>query len=330
MTSLRPCELLRSAFLLLLTSSIILGADYDPLAVSTDDLPRIVDLTVNDLQRQRDIPIRVFIRQDAPAAPVILFSHGLGGSREGSNYLGEHWAARGYVAVFLQHPGSDSAVWTDVPIAQRMRAMRKAAGVRNFMLRVRDVSVVLDQLEKWNKPGDHTLTGRLNLTKVGMSGHSFGAVTTQAVSGQRTGRGKALFTDARITAALIMSPSSPRRGTPQKAFESVSLPWMLMTGTNDMALIGDADMKSRLAVFPALPSGCKYELVLYKAEHSVFTDRALPGDTEPRNPNHHRAILALSTAFWDAYLRNNPDAIEWLDGNGPRSVLEERDAWQRK
>jgi hypothetical protein len=34
----------------------------------------------------------------------------------------------------------------------------------------------------------------------------------------------------------------------------------------------------------------------------VFTERPLPGDREQRNPNHHRAILALRTAFWDAYL----------------------------
>lgn len=72
---------------------------------------------------------------------------------------------------------------------------------------------------------------------------------------------------------------------------------MLMTGTKDTSLIVDADVKSRLAVFTALPPGGKYELVLFGAEHSAFTDRALPGDTEPRNPKHHRVILALSTAF---------------------------------
>lgn len=40
-----------------------------------------------------------------------MFSHGLGGSRSGSAFLGEHWAARSYVAVSLQHPGSDDSVW---------------------------------------------------------------------------------------------------------------------------------------------------------------------------------------------------------------------------
>ncbi|MBW2030925.1 MAG: dienelactone hydrolase [Deltaproteobacteria bacterium] len=328
-TSLGLSDFLGVGCLILLTSVIDHGANYDPLAVPAQVTPRVVDLTVNDHEQQRDIPIRVYLPQAMQAAPVVLFSHGLGGSRKGSSYLGKHWAARGYVTVFLQHPGSDASVWEDIPMGRRMKAMREAANAQNYLLRVKDVPAVLDQLDHWNKTDEHVLAGKLNLTKVGMAGHSFGARTTQAVSGQRF-RGRALFTDPRIDAAVIMSPSRPRRGTPQAAFGKVSIPWMLMTGTKDTAPIGDTDMKSRLAVFPALPPGGKYELVLFGAEHSAFTDRALPSDTETRNPNHHRVILALSTAFWDAYLREDPAARAWLDGDGPESVLESRDAWQRK
>lgn len=320
---------IRISFLLLLASATAYAVDYDPLAVSPDFTPQEMELTVEDKLRGRDIPLRVYLPQAKTAQPVVLFSHGLGGTREGSGYLGKHWAARGYVAVFLQHPGSDASVWTDEAPRRRMQAMREAASLQNVLLRVKDVPAVLDQLERWHKTDGHTIAGRLDLQKVGMSGHSFGAVTTQAVSGQSSDRGKESFADPRITAALIMSPSSPRRGTPEAAFGKVSLPWMLMTGTNDTAWIGGADMESRLAVFPALPCGAKYELVLFGAEHSAFTERALPGDTEARNPNHHRVILALSTAFWDTYLFGNASAQEWLDGDGPRSVLDERDRWQR-
>jgi hypothetical protein len=103
-----------------------------------------------------------------------------------------------------------------------------------------------------------------------------------------------------------------------------------MTGTKDTSAIGSQSVESRLAVFPALPEGRAYEVVLHDAEHSAFTDRGLPGDREPRNPNHHRVILALSTAFWDAYLRGDADARSWLDGDGPRTLLEANDRWQRK
>jgi predicted dienelactone hydrolase len=303
---------------------------YNPLAVSSQVAPEIVDCEVTDGQRQRDIPIRVYLPPVKSPSPVILFSHGLGGSREGSAYLGKHWAARGYVAVFLQHPGSDTSVWKDKPRRKRMAAMREAANRRNFLLRVKDIPTVLDQLERWNKTDEHVLAGKLNLKKIGMSGHSFGAKTTQAVSGQRNKGGREIFTDPRIVAAVVMSPSRPRRGIPQAAFGKVSLPWLLMTGTKDIAPFGNTGMESRLAVYPALPTGGKYELVLHGAEHSVFTERALPMDSEPRNPNHHRAIMALTTAFWDSYLLNDSSAKDWLDGAGPRSVLEKDDTWQMK
>ena len=286
---------------------------------------------MDDSGRQRAIPIRVYLPFSKSPAPVVFFSHGLGGSREGSAYLAEHWSARGYLCVFIQHPGSDTSVWEDKPLGQRMRAMKEAAGAQNFLLRVKDVPAVLDQLDRWNKTVGKALAGRLDLTRVGMAGHSFGAVTAQAVSGQSIGLGKMSFTEPRIKAATIFSPSSPRRGgDPKEAFGNVKIPWMLMTGTKDVAPIGDADVKSRLAVFPALPPGGKYELVLYGAGHSAFTDRALPGDTEKRNPNHHRVILALSTAFWDVWLREDAAARAWLDGDGPRSVLEKDDRWQAK
>jgi predicted dienelactone hydrolase len=307
-----------------------MSVGYDPLAVMTPHVPRTLDVTVADRHRSRDLPILVYLPTGTTAAPVILFSHGLGGSRHGSKYLGEHWARRGYVAVFLQHPGSDDGVWRDRPIAGRMAAMRGAASAANFLLRVKDVPAVLDRLEQWNRQEGHALKGRMDLGRVGMSGHSFGAVTTQAVSGQAFGGLGPLYTDRRIKAAIAFSPSSPRGRPAGQTFGKVAIPWMLMTGTRDTAVIGDATVESRLAVFPALPSGDKYELVLHDAEHSAFADRALPGDRIARNPNHHRAILALSTAFWDAYLGEKPDARRWLQSALARTVLETSDGWQVK
>jgi len=308
----------------------VAASGYDPLAIPGSFAAPTLDLTLHDAARERDVPVRIYLPAEKAPAPVVLFSHGLGGSREGSAYLGRHWAARGYVSVFLQHPGSDTSVWRDQAPGQRMAAMRQAAGRENFLLRVRDVSFVLDRLEVLNASAGEPLAGRLDLARIGMSGHSFGAVTTQAVSGQRMVGGMISFTDRRLKVAIAMSPSSPRDGDAKRAFGEVKIPWMLMTGTRDTAPIGNADVASRLAVYPALPLGGKYELVLDGAEHSAFTDRPLPGDTGKRNPNHHRAILALSTAFLDAWLRGDDAARVWLDGDGPRSVLEKGDRWQRK
>lgn len=323
-------RLLTATFVLLgATSAIQALGDYDPLAVGEVELLAPLELVVEDAGRDREIPLRVYLPAGEAAAPVVLFSHGLGGARTMCAYLGEHWAERGYVAVFLQHPGSDDSVWRDVPLGRRMAAMRSAAGAENFSLRVADVPAVLDQLTRWNAEAGHPLVGRLDMDRVGMSGHSFGAVTTQAVSGQAF-LGQQRFTDPRIKAAIAFSPSTPRQDRADAAFGGVTIPWLLMTGTRDAALIGGQTVESRLAVYPALRAGSKYELVLDGAEHSAFTDRALPGERGERNPNHHRAILALSTAFWDAYLRGDAAAREWLDGDGPRTVLQQADRWQHK
>ena len=328
---------------LLIAGLIMLSAPaqaepYDP----TTRIYKVVtiDTVITDSARQREIPLRLYVPQHHKQSPVILFSHGLGGSKNNNAYLGQHWAARGYIAAFMQHAGSDEAVWKDAKLIERRKKLLRAADANNLLLRLGDVSAVIDQLEAWNthqghglKGHDlksHPLKGRLDLEHIGMSGHSFGAVTTQGVSGQQF-PGKS-FTDTRIDAALMFSPSPPRNNKDKAAtaFSTVSIPWFLMTGTEDGSPLGiDIDPADRLSVFPALPVGDKYQVVFFAAEHSAF------GDTERRlkkkqNPNHHKAILALSIAFWDAYLGGNEEAKRWLQDGGGASVLEAQDVWQVK
>jgi len=336
---LLPALIIVISFVLFISSdtSAVLSAaafaaekPYDPLDTAGAPKGGKLELTVRDEKRRRDIPVLIYLPEGKTASPVVMFSHGLGGSREGNAYLGEHWSARGYAAVFIQHPGSDSSVWKDKQASQRLALLKDAADFENYRLRVKDVPAVIDQLEKWNKTAGNALCGRLDISRLGMSGHSFGAITTQAVSGQSYGR-RQLLTDERIKAAIAFSPSVPKTGDPKRSFGSVKIPWMLMTGTKDGGgAISDTDPKSRLGVYPALPPGGKYELVLFDAEHLAFSDSAIRKENRKRNPNHHRVIIALSTAFWDAYLRGDSAAKAWLDGAGPASVMEKGDRWQKK
>jgi len=184
------------------------AGSYDPLVVDPNFHPKMRDLTVHDAARKRDIPVRIYFPPNDKPAPVVLFSHGLGGSRKDSKFLAERWAARGYLAIFVQHPGSDEIVWKNARPAERMAALPKAASLENFFLRVGDIRAVLDQLPAWNQSSP--LANRIDLTRIGMSGHSFGAVTTQAVSGERFLMSGTELTDPRIRAAVIMSPSTPK------------------------------------------------------------------------------------------------------------------------
>lgn len=304
------------------------GSEYNPLTVD-DEKIETLELTVTDDNRSREIPLLVYLPKSTKPVPVIVHSHGLGGTKNTSPFLGKHWAARGYLAVFVQHPGSDDSVWKNIPRTQIKRAMTAAASGENLMLRTGDIHALLDQLEKWNVDESSPLKGRMDLKHIGMSGHSFGAVTTQHIGGIAS-FGTQRSVDRRVIAAIPMSPSSPRGGSPEKAFGKVSIPWLCMTGTKDISQIGGADLESRLAVYPALPKGDKYELVLFNAEHSVFTEERLRLGGSKRNPNHHIAIKAITTAFWDTYLREDSKAKNWISTDAVRSVLEKDDRWQTK
>ncbi len=308
------------------------ATEYDPTTPGPQSaaVDHRYDRVVHDAARQRDIPINISHSARRIRMPVILFSHGLGGNRLGPDYLKRWWTARGYVTVFLQHPGSDDAVWRDTPPGERMAALRAAATPAQLYARMRDVVAVLDALALWQAAGTpRPLDERMDLSRIGLAGHSFGALTTQAVAGQRVPPAiPGAWPDPRIKAALILSPSAPARALAAEAFGQVAIPWMLMTGTHDTSPIGPPP--DRLGVYPALPPGHKYELVFDQAEHSAFGDAALPGDQLPLNPNHHRAIKSLSTAFWDSTLGRNPTATAWLNGDTARSVLAAGDRWQRK
>jgi predicted dienelactone hydrolase len=174
-------------------------AAYDPMRVEAAASAAPLDLSVTDPTRRREIPLRVWLPRDAHPAPVIVFSHGLGGSREGYSQFAQQWAARGYAVVHPQHAGSDDAVWKDVRRADRLDALRSAANVSNFVARAEDVPAVLDALARWNDDPGHPLHGRLDLSRVGMAGHSFGAVTSRQCRGNRS-RSSARATRIRASA----------------------------------------------------------------------------------------------------------------------------------
>ncbi len=325
MRFLPSCRCLVLAATGLLTAAAVA---YDPLKVAE---VTIVSKTfeVRDAKGSRTLPIRIYLPETNKPAPVILFSHGLGGSRDNNPYLGNHWAKRGYIAVFVQHPGSDESVWKDSERLQRMAEMKKAASLENLMLRGHDIPVVIDALMTWNAAKKNPLHDRFDLKHIGMSGHSFGAITTQAVAGQTIGGGRLSFLEPRVSAAVMMSPSIPKLGDPAKAFKSIKIPCLLMTGTLDDSPISDSKAADRLKVFPNLTHAPAWQVVFAKATHMSFGERDLQGDSENEN-RYHKAILALTTAFWDTQLRGDNDARAWLNGPGARAALVREDNWEMK
>jgi pimeloyl-ACP methyl ester carboxylesterase len=115
-------------------------------------------------------------------------------------------------------------------------------------------------------------------------------------------------------------------GDPAAAFSPIRIPCLLLTGTRDDSPIGNMTAADRLKVFPHLQKAAAWQVVFDEATHMAFGERDLMGKT-PKEPRYHRAILALTTAFWDAELKGDPNARAWLKGEGAKSVLVPKDQW---
>lgn len=314
----------------LFLSAILLGLVVPPARSETPATLEVLRYEPVDASRERTVPVKITRVKSTEARPVIVFSHGLGGSRENGVYLAEHWARHGYVAVFVQHPGSDESVWKEAGRGERFAAMKEAASGRSLLDRLGDIPFVLDQLERWNTDSAHPLHGALDLGHIGMTGHSFGAVTTQAMMGQKYPLGKS-FPDPRLDAFLPMSPSTGRGVSAAMAFDEIGKPVLCMTGTEDTSVITpETTAASRREVYAALPAGDKYQLVFEGGTHSAFSDAAL--FNEKRFEHHHEAIRMVSTRFWDAYLKGDTAAKAWLRSEKPRTEakLLPEDVWEWK
>ncbi|MCC6681742.1 MAG: acetylhydrolase, partial [Phycisphaeraceae bacterium] len=105
----------------------------------------------NDTARQREVPVKIYkpIASEKPW-PVVILSHGLGGSREALTYLGEHWASHGYFCVVLQHAGSDEALFRKLPLREGIENLKAAMTFEQLQQRCRDVSFAIDELTKLN------------------------------------------------------------------------------------------------------------------------------------------------------------------------------------
>jgi predicted dienelactone hydrolase len=101
-----------------------------------------------------------------PRRPLILLSHGNGGTASELAWLGTALAAHGFVVVAVDHPG-DNAL-----------ADYTVEGFSLWWLRAVDLSAVIDAMLV-----DKTFGSRIDPARIGAAGHSLGGYTVIAVAG---------------------------------------------------------------------------------------------------------------------------------------------------
>ena len=279
---------------------------------------RVTDRDLPDPHRGRPLPVRIYFPSAGTGPwPVIVFSHGLGGSRLGYSYLGRAWAENGYVSI---HPTHRETAELRSPMAiediegapagsgerlQALAAMKKAIDdPRNWESRPRDMALVIDSLE-WLQEHVPALRGHLDAAAVGMAGHSFGAYTTLLLAGARPRVHGHLrdFSEPRARAFVAFSPpGNGSRGLGTHSWDAIRRPVLCITGTRDAGLSGEPP-SWREESFESMPAGGKALAVLEGAEHFTFSGGR---PRRPAEPRHLAAVEALSLAFWSRHLRNEP------------------------
>ena len=293
----------------------------------------------HDTRRQREVPVRIRWPSDAfpiPAGgrPVVLFSHGLGGTRGGGQVWGQAWVAAGFVVVHLQHPGSDlDAVRQLAGSFSDRAALRGIGSAQQLLARLQNVVFVLDEMAR--RHASDARWAAVRPEGVGLGGHSFGAHTTLGIGGQSS-PGLAGMREPRIAALIAFSPTLPAAADAdaQKAFAGIVQPCLCITGTRDSDVVGNgATPEKRAGVFTALPAGHKAQLVLKDADHMTFsgqTGRAagiLPREaiTQQLQAQHHALVSGITTDWWRACLAGDASARSRLIQ--PQG-LAAQDTWQ--
>ena len=235
--------------------------------------------------------------------------------------------------VHLQHAGSDLAAVRDVTHTfTDQQALRRAATPAQLLARLNDVTFALDEIGRRHAARQERWA-TVRPTRVGMSGHSFGAHTTLGMAGQRY-PGFAAIAEPRLAAFVAFSPSLPALGDARQAFAAITRPLLCITGTRDSDVAGvGVTPERRMAVFNALPVGNKAQLVLQDADHMTFagqTGRAV--EIVPREPvtrdlqaAHHALVAAVTTDWWRATLLGDSAARQRL---AAPTGLNQGDSWQ--
>jgi predicted dienelactone hydrolase len=289
-----------------------------------------IDLEWHDHARDRLVPVRVYLpiqvadagAQTSQRLPLVLFSHGLGGTRMGYSNLGRYWAAQGFIALHLQHPGSDRAIWGKRGF-EMLSSVRDATTTEQAIARAQDVSFVLDKVLI-----DPKLSARIDPQRIGIAGHSFGANTALLAAGarfERAGATQALG-DVRIKAAIIMSPPSlPAQFNPVYVYNPIAIPTLHLTGTNDHTPIPGliTNASDRRIPFDSIVAKPRFLGIFTSGRHTMFNDWS----RDEASLRIKASTRELTVAFWRATLLGDETALVRL--SAAATAADPLAAWEK-
>lgn len=283
--------------------------------------------------RGEDLRLRVSAPATGDGLPVLILSHGFGGSLDGYAPLVDFWAAHGFVVVQPTHLDSRTLdIAHDDPRTPLI-----------WRSRVEDLTLALDHLGTVATaiPG---LDGRIDHHRIAVVGHSWGAQTAGTLLGARVlddeGEPGEDLSDPRVKAGVLLAAAGTGGGalTPFAAehfsfmnpgFATMSTPTLVVAGDSDHSPLSTRGPDWWTDAYHLSP-GATGLLTLFGAEHSLGGVSGY-GVAETTDENPERVALIQRVCL--AYLRDalGIEHADWQEelsalgeGTDPRGRLESK------
>ena len=292
-------------------------------------LLEIADQALIDPARGRKVLTRVYAPAEPGRYPTIVFSHGFSSDLGSFGNTARRWAEHGYLVLHPTH--ADSLAYPDAIVDPReadivrrvvtgratgidAETARAFVGVLDnpFYLehRLADVAFLLRSLRDRNLLDERVVT-RVDMSRLGMAGHSYGAYTTLVVAGAKLERDSAAAKDPLLkqfkAAIAVSGQGAGRMFLSDRSFDTINMPLFMITGSNDMGAAAETPVWRQQA-FRDSPPRFKYSAVLGGFGHRDFD----PPVDDPVRGATAETLREMQLEFWDAFLRDRAAARDAL------------------
>lgn len=271
----------------------------------------VANIVLRDEAQGKDLPLRISHPKAKDQFPVIVLSHGGAASKDDYTRVGDHWVSHGYVVIAPTHMDSKSLGF-DV-------AKAGARGMATVMVsRIADMKFIAEHLDEIAAQVPE-LASRMDTSHLVAAGHSMGGFTALAAAGVRLKNkadGSALeMTDAGYKYLVLLSEPGSNPMMPDEPWRQSPVPVFIYTGTNDKG--GETTGKKSPFGYNLLDNATaatqpRHYLWVNDVDHylgGLWARTDVPG---PLDQDGLNIFNGVSTAFLDAYTKNNQQAARFL------------------